>query len=147
MRPIFKTFGLFSVNQTLPSGPAVMPIGLLKGVGIANSVIAPAGVMRPIRLASYSRNQTLPSGPPVIAIAGLDVGGNGNSVTTPVVVIRPIALAAKAHSVNHRLPSGPEAMEHGNLDGLGSGNLVMICAEATVATSHAPARKIRSRPR
>ena len=53
-----------SVNQTLPSRPAVIDIGLVPG--FSNSVIAPAGVMRPITSKS-SVNQRLPSGPAVIA--------------------------------------------------------------------------------
>ena len=40
-----------SVNQRLPSGPAVMPSGLLlRRCGMANSVTTPAGVIRPILL-------------------------------------------------------------------------------------------------
>ena len=56
-----------SVNQRLPSGPAVIPTGLLPAVmPVANSVTAPAGVIRPIRLPTCSVNQRLPSGPAVI---------------------------------------------------------------------------------
>ena len=46
MRPIWLAF--CSVNQSAPSGPAAMLFGMLVAVGIANSVIVPAGVMRPI---------------------------------------------------------------------------------------------------
>src|SRR5436190_19339032 len=40
-------FALASVNQRLPSGPKVIEAGLLAGVGIGYSVIAPDGVIRP----------------------------------------------------------------------------------------------------
>ena len=39
----------FSVNQRLPSGPAVIPQGKADAVGTANSVIDPPGVTRAIR--------------------------------------------------------------------------------------------------
>ena len=44
MRPIWLTPA--SENQMLPSGPSAMPSGPAFGVGSANSLIAPAGVMR-----------------------------------------------------------------------------------------------------
>ena len=47
----------------MPSGPAAMPKGLLLAVGMGNSVMTPAVVIRPILLPSYSVNQRLPSGP------------------------------------------------------------------------------------
>ncbi len=46
MRPIW--LAMSSVNQRLPSGPAVMSKGPLLLVGVRYSVIAPLGVMRPI---------------------------------------------------------------------------------------------------
>ena len=62
IRPIWLP--VFSVNQRLPSGPAVMPFGpLLAVMPVENSVTMPAGVIRPIRLPVYSVNQRLPSGP------------------------------------------------------------------------------------
>ena len=56
-------FPMLSVNQRLPSGPAVIPKGALLAVGTANSVAVPEGVMRPILLAADSVNHTIPSGP------------------------------------------------------------------------------------
>src|SRR5262249_32680558 len=50
---------LASVNQMLPFGPPVIAVGWLPGVGAVKRVIWPAGVMRPIRLASGSVNQRL----------------------------------------------------------------------------------------
>ena len=46
MRPIL--FPAVSVNQRLPSGPAVIAIGPPPAVGMENSVMLPLGVMRPI---------------------------------------------------------------------------------------------------
>src|SRR4029077_8105360 len=82
----------YSVNQRLPSGPAAISPGKLPDVGIANSVMAPAGVIRPIRLPSRSVNQRLPSGPAVIPPGALRDLGIGNSVMVPLGVIRPIRL-------------------------------------------------------
>src|SRR2546430_1940861 len=91
-----------SVNQRLPSGPAVMPSGLLLPLGgqlrlggRGNSVITPAGVSRPKLLPPFSVNQRLPSGPTVMLSGPLsDVGleSGGNSVITPAGVTRPIRL-------------------------------------------------------
>jgi hypothetical protein len=53
------------VNQTFPSGPAVIPRAAAE-VGSGNSLNWPPGVIRPIWLAWCSVNQTLPSGPLVI---------------------------------------------------------------------------------
>src|SRR5713101_8651302 len=96
-----------SVNQRLPSGPVVMPNGLLLAVGMKNSVTAPAVVMRPILLASYSVNQRFPSGPAAMSKLRV-VESKGNSVTTPAMEIRPILLALDW--LNQRLPSGPVVM-------------------------------------
>jgi hypothetical protein len=49
-----------SVNQMLPSGPEVMPTGLL-GVGVANEVTIPWGVIRTTSLLFESVDQKLPS--------------------------------------------------------------------------------------
>ena len=78
-----------------------------------NSVIAPAGVMRPIRPGlACSVNQRLPSGPGAIPSGEeLLVRPVVNSVIAPVGVIRPIA--GFAFSVNQRLPSGPATMPVG----------------------------------
>jgi len=81
------------VNQRAPSGPAVMSDGKLSGVGMANSVMVPAVVIRPILLAPNSVNQRAPSGPAVMPTGKLLAVGRANSVMTPAVVIRPILLA------------------------------------------------------
>src|SRR5207245_441378 len=77
-----------SMNQRLPSGPAVMPDGAAYGADSTNSVTAPPGVIRPI-LPDASANQRLPSGPAVIPRAKLP-SGKGNKVTAPAGVIRPM---------------------------------------------------------
>src|SRR5260370_8245108 len=78
MRPILAVVQAWSVNQSLPSGPAVMPSGRLAGTG--NKVMLPLGVMRPIAPA-LSVNQRLPSGPAVMPKAVPE--GTLNSVTVP----------------------------------------------------------------
>ena len=107
MRPIWLP--LDSVNQRLPSGPAAIPKGSPLAVGIANSVMTPAVVIRPIleeeRPERRSVNQRLPSGPTAIASIWALAVGTANSVMTPAVVIRPILLPL--YSVNQRAPSGP----------------------------------------
>ena len=57
---------------------------------IANSVIVPSGVIRPIWPAFHSVNQRLPSGPAAIPEGWLFFVGVANSVISPAVVMRPI---------------------------------------------------------
>src|SRR5208337_3807211 len=94
-RPILLP--LSSVNQRLPSGPAVISTGVLPGVGIAYSAMMPAGVIRPIRLALLSVNQRLPSGPAVISTGSLLGIG-------PLMVVG-IAYSAMV-PVGRRVPDG-----------------------------------------
>lgn len=58
------------MNQIVLSGPAAMKTGPESAVGIANSVIVPVGVMRPIlfvvRLTPGSVKYRFPSGPVVM---------------------------------------------------------------------------------
>jgi hypothetical protein len=61
IRPILLP--LASVNQSAPSGPAVMLSNPLDDVGTGYSLSAPAVVIRPILLPKYSGNQSAPSGP------------------------------------------------------------------------------------
>src|SRR6266851_4203516 len=116
MRPILLAFS--STNQTLPSGPAVMPSGLLLAVGIPNVEKLPLGVMRPMALPSNSVNQRLPSEPAVMPSGpqpteNTQIAIRWNSVMTPAGVMRPIWFPSS--SVNQRLPSGPAAMPRGKL--------------------------------
>src|SRR5215468_1448581 len=99
MRPI--RLPLVSVNQRLPSGPAVIPKGPLLTVGIENSVIVPVGVMRPILLLD-SVNQRLPSGLAVIDAGSLLAVETGNSVTAPAPMAPEGAENAKS---SRKLPS------------------------------------------
>src|SRR4051794_21138943 len=64
MRPILLPEA--SVNQRLPSGPAVMPAGLLLAVGIRIAEKLPLVVMRPMTFPSNSVNHRLPSEPAVM---------------------------------------------------------------------------------
>src|SRR5258708_1294572 len=54
-----------SQNQRSPSGPEVIPFGVLVAEGIGSSVMTPSVVIRPILLAPASRsaNQRAPSEP------------------------------------------------------------------------------------
>src|SRR5437016_5133580 len=95
-------FLLPKVNHMFPSGPAVIAPPPLSGVGRGNSVMTPAGVIRPIALATPPCvNQRFPSGPAVMSQGSLTGVGRGNSVITPAGVIRPIALPTPLFSVNH----------------------------------------------
>src|SRR5579871_2931586 len=122
---IRPTLLLVSVNQRLPSGPAVILVGPLPVVGRGNSVICPPGVIRPSLSASGSVNQRLPSGPLVMPSTPVCAG---NSVICPPGVMRPIlpVLSSKVASVNQRLLSGPVVMSSGSSSALGTGNSV-IC--------------------
>src|SRR4051794_31391340 len=76
-----------------------------------NSLIVPAGVIRPIRAvppSSVSVNQALPSGPAAIAPGPAPGLGVGNSVTRPSVVMRAMRLAYG--SLANAVPSGRTAM-------------------------------------
>jgi hypothetical protein len=95
-------------NHSAPSGPAVIPSGLIKAVGSEYSVIVPEVVIRSILFPLPSTNHKAPSGPAVILAGELDVVGMPNSVTAPDVVIHPTLLALS--SVNHNAPSAPTAM-------------------------------------
>jgi hypothetical protein len=60
---------VFWVNHRLVSGPAAIPTGPLLGLAIANSVMSPVGVIRPIRPGfSISVNHRLPSRPAAIRL-------------------------------------------------------------------------------
>src|SRR5258706_2563614 len=107
-RPIL--FPTLSVNQIedVPLGPATIPVGLLCGGNLLNSVIFPSREIRPILLALASVNQRLPSGPDVMAVGLLSGVNPWNSVIAPAGVIRPIVL--RLASVKQRLPSRPEVI-------------------------------------
>src|SRR4051812_40859548 len=122
MRP---TFPALSVNHRFPSGPQPMFCSAGFGVGTANSVTVPVGVMRailPLPSLSASVNHMLPSGPATMPLVPATPGWE-NSVTRPLGVMR--ATLPKNDSANHRLPSGPAAMSFGGLAPWGNGNSVM----------------------
>src|SRR5579864_4901691 len=135
MYPIWFTELPDTVNQRLPSGPAVIPPGALSAVDKGNSVMIPAGVIRPILPIPGSENQRLPSGPAVISL-GWSSGaalspvdwlldeGVVNSVTVPVGVIRPILCPCC--SANQRLPSGPTVIPKGSPELVGTENSVKV---------------------
>src|SRR5579862_7948151 len=98
-----------------------MPYGLLLAEGGVNSVVTPAGVIRPILLLPNSVNQRLPSLPAVMLTGTRFVT---NSMIPPLTVILPIRLPV--YSVNQRLPSGPVQMPFGWLPAVGSVNSVIV---------------------
>ena len=105
----------FSVNQSAPSGPAVMSVGS-SAAGQPGGELGDhaAVVIRPMRPLAVSVNQRLPSGPAVIALGSLPraeaVGELGDHA------IRRDASRSTAGllSTNQMLPSGPAAMSHGS---------------------------------
>src|SRR5688572_8299257 len=107
--------GFVVVNQRFPSGPAVMSVGAPPDGPEPNSVIVPAGVIRPIPGFAGCVNQRLPSGPAAIAVGSLPcVSPAVYSVTVPVAGSRrPIASVAPG-SVNQIAPSGPAATSAGS---------------------------------
>ena len=111
MKP--TTLLLKSVNQTFPSGPAVMPNGRMRlPAGSVNVVITPAVVMRPMRLLSPLVNHRFPSEPAVMSNGWSTASaGSVNVVTAPAVVMRPIRLLLLL--VNHSAPSGPVVIPSG----------------------------------
>src|SRR5688572_22678063 len=149
-----------STNQRWSSGPAVMPCGRLPPAnGTTNSVMTPAGVIRPICAVLDSVNHRLPSGPATMSAGptGMLPGATGSvySVTTPVVVMRPILLLllpSRISSVNHSASSGPAVMPTGALDAVGSENKVMSPAvvirpmKPTPLTSTAVNQRLLSGP-
>src|ERR1700722_20016406 len=91
-----------SQYHSLPSGPGAIPHGLPPEVEIANSVIVPLVVIRPILLTLFSVNQRLPSGPATMSSGSLLGVGIANSAMPPTVVMRPILFAPGSR--NHKFP-------------------------------------------
>src|SRR5215475_8023330 len=118
MRPIWPAW--YSLNQSSPSR-TTNESGRQPGVRpFVNSVTAPPGVMRPMRLTWASENHTFPSGPATMPSGPAPTVGTGNSVTAPDVVIRPILLPA--FSQNHNAPSAAGVIPTGRLFGVGVSN-------------------------
>src|SRR4051794_994627 len=115
MRPIAPRS---SVNQRLWSGPRAISRGLLFAVGSANSVTAPAGVIRPIRLPARSANQTFPSGPRAMPHGSLPACGSGCSKT--VLNGLTVPILSPPDSVNQTFPSAPSAIPRVTAPGVGT---------------------------
>src|SRR5260370_26374792 len=86
IRPILSP--LFSANQTLPSGPAVMPSGSQPNLfpqvlGSGNKVELPPVLVRPMLFPKAKVNHRLPSAPAVIPTGPLLSVGTGNLGTLP----------------------------------------------------------------
>src|SRR5258708_34975930 len=86
-RPILLPFS--SVNHRAPSGPAVIPWGVLLAVGMMNSLTTPAVVIRPILLPAgpLMVNHTALSGPAPMAWELLVVAGRANFAQSAARVI------------------------------------------------------------
>src|SRR5437763_968384 len=105
IRPIWSdATWLTSVNQRLPSGPDVIPLGSLEAVGMANWLIMPAGVIRPIWLTMSSVNQRLPSGPDVIPLGKASGVGKGDSLTVSGKIVAGAVTVALLENVVELLP-------------------------------------------
>src|SRR5438552_12752349 len=117
-----------SVNHTLPSGPAVTPVGRALEARPPYSTTVPVGVTRAIWSAVDSANQMLPSGPGAMPAGPLAAEGSAYSVTAPAGVTLPTWLLAD--SVSHMLPSGPPAIADGWLPAVGRTNSVIVGPDA-----------------
>src|SRR5438094_10345750 len=98
----------------MPSGLLLPVGGQLRLGGRGNSVITPAGVIRPILLPLSSVNQRLPSGPAVMLVGPpreVRAGREGKIVNTPVGVT--VWAAMRDTSVTNSLPSGGAPVPRG----------------------------------
>jgi hypothetical protein len=140
-----------AVNQRLPSGPAVIPprLPLKVAVGRGNSVMTPAGVIRPMMATKLlfptpleAVNHRLPSGPAVMPEGAELPVGRVNSVRVPAGVIRPMAptelFPLVPEPVNHRLPSGPTVMPEDEELPVGRVNSVRVPAGVICPMKFAP---------
>jgi hypothetical protein len=80
-----------------------MPAGELLGEGAANSVTAPAVVIRPTWAASYSVNQSFPSGPAAMPSGQAAAVLTGNS----------LIFGAAAPAASATIPATPAATATG----------------------------------
>ncbi len=102
-----------SVNQSAPSGPAVIALGSLSELRpLVNSVITPSVVIRPMTAGLLPTNQRFPSGPAVMSHGSPGVRPTSNSVPRPPGDTRAIAPSPPA-SATQTLPSGPAVMPRG----------------------------------
>src|ERR1041385_4244377 len=106
--PIFLV--LVSVNHSLPSGPAVIPAGLLSVGREYSPVTTPAVVILTILFLNSSVNQTFPSGPAAMSVGRYSFGSL-YVVIVPLGVIFAILFGVEAYlsAPNQTLPSGPGA--------------------------------------
>src|SRR5438309_1901177 len=115
-RAIAGAFGSvvwFSVNQMLPSGPAVMPVGCTLAekalaVGTLKDEKTPAVVSLTTALLPWSMNHRLPSGRGKSGWHGSLLVGS-----QPPFAGSTIPRAPAPNSVNQTLPSGPVTMSVG----------------------------------
>src|SRR5215510_511116 len=116
MRPILSASS--QVNQTLPSGPALTPVGEHSSPDVwigTSSVTTPSVVIRPIRLPNSSVNHKAPSGPAVMYPGWLPAFGSSKRLALAPVSTRPMAFpnSVAFENVNQSAPSGPVVIENG----------------------------------
>ena len=102
-----------SANQSAPSDPAAMPVGLKMSLP-AKLLTVPAVVILPIEAPPRPSlvNQSAPSGPAVIPLGDWMLPlGSVNVLTIPLAVMRPIDSCLPL--MNHSAPSGPAVMSLG----------------------------------
>ena len=114
-----------------------MSNGAAGAVGNGNSVMTPAGVMRPIAFCWYSVNHMFPSAPRAIPEGNAPTVGTGNEVVAPDGVMRTIAFAA--YSVIQKLPSEPTAISRGSpLPSIGANTVTLPSGSAEAAVTAGP---------
>ena len=117
-----------SVNQRLPSGPAVIPEGMLPAVGIGElgDGVRSSGDLADL-VAAVLGEPEVAVGPGRDPVGQAEAAGSGElGDDCAVGVIRPILLAGSC-SVNQRLPSGPAAIRRARPPAVGTANSVMAC--------------------
>src|SRR5262249_6500789 len=119
-----------SVNHRLPSGPTVIPVGLLEVVGVGYSCTKwPEVEITPILFPVLSVNHRFPSGPETMPTGLLLPPPGRVGIAYWVMVFGlcgPILpMLPRKFSVNQMLPSGPVVMPEGKPPPT-SGNRVML---------------------
>src|SRR5713226_4448089 len=132
-----------SAIHRLWSGPVTIPLG----VGSENSVITPAGAMRPTRPVQNSVNQILPSGPQVMP-SGPTPLASGYLVTTPAGLTLRIQSGPfmSERATIQMLPSAPPAIASEPEPVPGTGNCVIEPLGDTRPTSFCPTSKYHTLP-
>src|ERR1017187_6981260 len=103
MLPAFDPYTSYAVNHSAPSGPVVIPNGVVFCTGYSETT--PSVVIRPNTLQAV--NQSAPSGPGPMLLRK-KIPGTVNNVGTPEDVMLPTYSATM---LNHSAPSGPNVID------------------------------------